>query len=162
MKYDGYSLIPRPVFGHGMVFLSSGYDRPSILAIRTGGSGDVTKTHIAWSTTTAAPHAPSPLLVGDKLYSISDSGVAACFDARTGKVHWQERLDGNFSASPLYADGRIYVQSEEGVGTVLRAGKHFDVLATNPLGERTLASYAAADGALFVRTERHLYRLQER
>jgi outer membrane protein assembly factor BamB len=162
VRYDGYSLIPRPVFGHGMVFLSTGYDRPRTLAIRIGGSGDITKTHVAWSTPKAAPHAPSPLLVGDELYTISDGGVVACFDARTGKVHWQERIDGGFSASPLYADGKIYVQSEEGTGTVLRAGKKFEVLATNPLGERTLASYTAADGALYVRTERHLYRIQQK
>jgi outer membrane protein assembly factor BamB len=162
VHYDGYSLIPRPVFGHGMVFLSSGYDRPKLFAIRANGSGDVTKTHIAWSTAKAAPHAPSPLLVGDELYTISDNGIAACFDARTGKVHWQERIGGNFSASPLYGDGKVYVQSEEGVGTVLRASKRFEVLATSTLDEKTLASYAAADGALFVRTERHLYRIQEK
>jgi outer membrane protein assembly factor BamB len=162
VQYDGYSLIPRPVFGDGMVFLSSGYDRPKLLAIRAGGSGDVTKMHIAWSTAKAAPHAPSPLLVGDALYSISDNGITACFDARTGKVHWQERIGGSFSASPLYGGGKIYLQSEEGVGTVLRAGERFEVLATNTLDEKTLASYAAADGALFVRTERHLYRIQEK
>lgn len=162
VKHDGYSVIPRPVFGHGLLFLSTGYDRPKIMAIRPDGRGNVTKTHVAWTSPKAAPHAPSPLLVGDELYSISDGGVAACFDARTGEVHWQERIGGNFSASPLYADGRIYVLSEEGVTTVLRAGTNFEVLATNAIREKTLASLAAADGALYLRTERYLYRIQEK
>ncbi len=160
VRYTGYSIVPRPVFGHGLVFLSTGYDIPRLLAIRADGSGDVTASHVAWSSNRSAPLTPSPLLVGDELYTISDVGIASCFDARTGKVHWQERVEGNYSASPLYAEGRIYVQSEQGTGTVLRAGKTFAVLAENPLGERSLASYAAADGALFIRTERHLYRVQ--
>jgi outer membrane protein assembly factor BamB len=157
VRTDGYSVIPRPVFGHDLIFLSSGYDRPTLMAIRPDGKEDVTDSHVAWSTTKGAPHTPSPLLVGDELYAISDLGLASCFDARTGKVHWQKRLEGNFSASPLYAAGRVYVQSEEGVGTVLRAGTKYEVLAENSLAERTFASYAAADGALFVRTEKHLY-----
>ena len=90
---------------------------------------------------------------------VSDRGIATCLDARTGKQHWQERLDGGFSASPLYADGKVYFQNEKGVGYVVKAGKQYDLLATNSLGERTLASYAAADGALFIRTEGHLYRI---
>jgi outer membrane protein assembly factor BamB len=161
-KYDGYSVIPRPVFGHGMIFLSSGYDRPTLLAIRAGGTGDVSETHIAWSTTKGAPHTPSPLLVGDELYVVSDGGIASCFDARTGKLHWQERIGGSFSASPFAAGGRIYLQSEEGVTTVLRAGTKLERLAENKLGERTFASYAVADGAIYLRTETKLYRIQEK
>jgi outer membrane protein assembly factor BamB len=160
--FDGYSLIPRPVFGHGMVFLGTGYERPTIMAVRANGSGDVTKSHVLWSSTKAAPHAPSPLLVGDELYTISDLGVAGCFDARTGKVHWLERLDGGFSASPMFAGGKIYLQSEEGIGTVLQAGKKFAVPATNNIGERSLASYAAVDGAIYLRTERHLYCIRQK
>ena len=161
-SYDGYSVIPRPVFGHGLVFLSSGYDRPSLVAVRVDGSGDVTGSHVAWTSVKGAPHTPSPLLVGDELYAVSDGGIATCFDARTGKVHWQERVDGDYSASPLYADGKIYLQSEEGVTTVLRAGKKFENLGQSSLEEKTLASYAVADGAIYLRTERHLYRIQER
>lgn len=161
-KYDGYSVVPRPVHGHGMVFLSSGYDRPSLLAIRVDGVGEVTASHVAWSVTKGAPHTPSPLLVGDELYLVSDLGIASCLDARTAKVHWQERVDGNFSASPLLADGKIYLQSEEGVTTVLRAGKNFARLATNVLNERTLASLAAVDGAIYLRTEGHLYRIEKK
>jgi outer membrane protein assembly factor BamB len=162
VRHEGYSIIPRPVYGHGLVFVGTGYDSPTVVAIRPDGKGDVTDTHVAWTLRKAAPHAPSPLLVGDELYVVSDRGVASCLDAKTGRVHWQERLGGNFSASPLFADGRIYFQNEEGVGVVLRPGTRFERLAKNALEEQTLASYAVADGALFVRTERHLYRIQQR
>jgi outer membrane protein assembly factor BamB len=160
VTYDGYSLIPRPVHGHGLVFVCTGYDRPSLLAIRPGGAGDVTKTHVAWRTAKGVPNTPSLLLAGDELYMVSDQGVASCLDARTGKAHWSERLGGAFSASPLYADGKIYFQSEDGVTTVVRAGREFEQVAVNRLNERTFASPAAADGALYLRTEGHLYRLQ--
>jgi outer membrane protein assembly factor BamB len=88
---------------------------------------------------------------------VSDSGMATCLDAVTGRAYWQERLGGNFSASPLLAEGRIYLQSEEGVGTVLKPGKVFQKLAVNPLGERSLASYAVADHCFFIRTAQNLY-----
>jgi outer membrane protein assembly factor BamB len=161
-QYEGYSVIPRPVYGHGLVFLSSGYDRPTLLAIRVAGRGDVTSSHIAWTVAKGAPHTPSPLLVGNELYMISDGGIASCLDARTGRVHWQERIGGSFSASPLHADGKIYLQSEEGATTVIRVATTFERLAQSKLDERTFASYAAADGAIYLRTERNLYRIQQR
>jgi outer membrane protein assembly factor BamB len=160
--YDGYSLVPRPVFGHGLLFLSSGFDSPVLLAIRPDGRGDVTKTHIAWTSRKAAPLTPSPLLVSEELYTVSDRGIASCMDARTGQVHWQQRIGGSYSASPIHAAGKIYFQSEDGTGVVVQAGKEFKVLAKNALRERTLASYAAVKGALFIRTEKHLYRIEER
>jgi outer membrane protein assembly factor BamB len=156
----GYSVIPRPVYGHGLVFLSTGYDTPSLVAIRPDGKGDVTETHVKWMERKGAPHTPSPLLVGDELYVVSDGGVATCLDAKTGMQHWQQRLGGAFSASPIYADGKIYFQNERGVGYVVKADKQFELLAKNDLEERSLASYAAADGALFIRTEEHLYRIE--
>lgn len=162
VHFKGYSLIPRPVYGHGLVFLSTSYDSPTFLAIRPDGEGDVTKTHIAWRLRRGAPHTPSPLLVGDELYLVSDGGIASCVNAKTGKPYWQERIGGAYSASPVYADGKVYFQSEAGVGTVVRAGKDFEKLATNDMGEPTLASYAAADGALFLRTAEHLYRIESR
>src|SRR5207248_5009384 len=101
-------------------------------------------------------------LVNDELYMVADSGIATCLDAQTGRVHWQERMGGNCSASPVFAEGRIYIQTEEGTGVVLKAGKEFQKLASNPLGERSLASCAIADGALFIRTAQHLYRIQNK
>src|SRR5208283_1019240 len=120
----------------------------------------VTNSHIVWTAAKGAPNTPSLLLVGDELYMISDRGIASCLDARTGKPHWQERIGGNFSASPVYCDGKIYLQSEEGVTTVIRAGKQFAILGTSQLNERTLASYAIADNAIYLRTETQLYRIQ--
>jgi outer membrane protein assembly factor BamB len=162
VRYDGYSVIPRPVYGHGLVFVCTGYNTPSLLAIRPDGEGDVTETHVAWTMRRGVPHTPSLLLQGDELYMVSDRGTASCVEAKTGKVHWQEALRGNYSASPLYADGKVYFQSEEGVGVVVKAGTKFEVLARNAMQERTLASYAAADGALFLRTETELYRIEAR
>lgn len=161
VTYDGYSVIPRPVFGHGLVFLSTSYDSPSILAIRPDGHGDVTDTHVEWSLKKGAPHTPSPLLIGDELYLVSDGGIASCVDAKTGDVHWSERIGTKFSASPVYADGKIYFQDEEGKGTVLKVGTKFQKLGENGFKEPTLASYCVGDGAIFVRTEKRLYKVVE-
>jgi outer membrane protein assembly factor BamB len=160
VRYNGYSVIPRPVYGHGLVFIATGYEAPTVMAIRPDGHGDVTDTHVAWTIRKNAPHTPSLLLLGDELYMVSDGGMASCVEAKTGKVHWQESLERHYSASPLAADGKIYFQSEEGVGTVIKAGKQFELVAKNDLGERSLASFAAADGALFIRTEKNLYRIE--
>ena len=157
---EGYSVVPRPVFGHGLLFLSSGFDRPVVMAIRPDGSGDVTDTHTAWSLTKGGPTTPSLLLVGDELYFVSDAGIASCVDAKSGRVHWQERLGGNYSASPVHAGGRIYFQSEEGSAVVVKASKSSERLATNDLGERSLASFAIGDGVLFIRTEKNLFKVK--
>ena len=154
---EGYSVVPRPVFGQGLLFISTAFDSPEVVAIRPDGQGDVTSTHVVWTLGRGAPKTPSMLLVGDELYFVSDAGIATCIDARTGRVHWSERVGGNYSASPLFGDGRIYLQNEEGTGVVLAPGKTFQQLARNSFGERTLASYAVTDGALFIRTEAHLY-----
>ncbi len=157
---EGYSLVPRPVFAHGLLFIGTGFDQPTVLAIKpVGARGDVTESHIAWTIRKGAPNIPSLLVVGDELYFVADSGVASCADARTGEIHWNERLGGNFSASPVYADGRIYFQNEAGAGFVVKRGTIFALLAQNDLAERTLASYGVADNTLFIRSESHLWRL---
>ena len=158
---DGYSVVPRPVHGQGLIFVCTGYEDPALLAIRTGGRGDVTETHVAWRRDRGVPHNPSPLLVGDRLTIVSDRGIATCLDARTGKELWQRRLGGSMSASPLAALGRIYFPSEEGETIVLRAEGRGEELARNDLGERTLASPAVAGSAIFIRTEKHLFRIEE-
>ncbi len=159
---EGYSVIPRPVYAHGILFIGTGYDRPSIFAVRPAGAkGDATDTAMVWQTAKGAPNTPSAICVGDELYFVSDGGIASCVDARSGKVHWSERLGGDFSASPIFADGRLYFQNETGTGYVLKPGREFEVMAKNELGERSLASYAVTEGALFVRGESHLFRIGE-
>ena len=157
----GFSNVPRPVFGHGLVYLSTGFQQPTLLAVRADGAGDVTRSHVVWRLQRGAPLTPSPILVGGELYFVTDFGIATCVDALTGDVHWQERLGGNHSASPVFAGGRIYFQNEAGVTTVIAPGAEFDVLARNRLDGSTLASMAVSDGALFVRTDTHLYRIEE-
>jgi outer membrane protein assembly factor BamB len=157
---DGFSVVSRPVFAHGLLYISSSFMRPVLYAIKPAAAkGDVTDTHVAWSYAKGIPNTSSPLVVGDEIYCVSDSGIATCLDARTGTLHWSERLGGGFSASPVLAEGRVYFQNEEGVGTVLKAGKTFEVLAKNDLGERTLASPAVTDNTLFLRSKSHLWRI---
>jgi outer membrane protein assembly factor BamB len=159
---DGFSNVPRPIYGHGLVYIATGFQQPSLLAVRADGTGDVTRTHVAWTLRRAAPYTPSPLLVGDELYVVSDIGIATCLDAKTGETHWQQRLDGNYSASPLFADGRIYFLSEEGAATIIAPGKAFRKLATNQLDGATLASIAVSGGSLFIRSNTHLYRIAQK
>ena len=162
VRYDeGFSNVPRPVFAHGHVYIATGFQQPSLLAVRPDGTGDVTKTHVAWTLTRGAPLTPSPLAVGDELYVVNDGGIATCLDGTTGIILWQARLGGTYSASPVFADGRIYFQAEQGVTTVIAPGKTFQRLATNTLDGALLASMAVSGGSLFVRTESHLYRIAE-
>jgi outer membrane protein assembly factor BamB len=158
---EGYSVVAQPAYAHGLVVVSSGYDSAQTFAIRVNGApgGDVTKTHVAWQSRRNAPNTPSPLIVGDELYMVADNGIATCTDLRSGKVHWSERLQGNYSASPIAAEGRIYFQNEEGLGSVVKASTSFQLLAENDLGEPSLASYAVTDGTLFIRTEHHLWKI---
>jgi len=156
---DGFSNVPRPVYGNGLVFICTGFQEPSMLAVRIDGRGDVTKSHVAWTLKRGVPLTPSPLLVGDELYMVNDAGIASCVDAKSGAELWRARINGNFSASPIYADGRIYFLSEEGLTVVIAPGKKFQALATNQLDGETLASMAVSGGSIFVRSRTHLYRL---
>jgi len=157
-----FSTVPRPVFGHGLVYLSPGYFRPNFLAIRPDGMGDVTETHVAWKYPKRVPTNPSPLLVGEELYLCADNGFATCLDAWTGKEVWVQRLAGNFWSSPLYVDGRICIGSEEGKVYVLQPGRQYKLLAANEVKGRVMASPAVVDGALFLRTDQALYRFEKR
>ncbi|MGH9314711.1 MAG: PQQ-binding-like beta-propeller repeat protein, partial [Vicinamibacterales bacterium] len=159
---DGFSNVPRPVYGHGLVYIATGFHQPSLIAVRPDGSGDVTGTHVAWTLRRAVPLTPSPLLVGDELYIVSDTGIASCLDAKTGHVYWQQRLGGAYSASPVFADGRIYFLAEQGVATVIAPGKEFRKLATSTLDGATLASMAVSGKSIFIRTDTHVYRLAAR
>jgi outer membrane protein assembly factor BamB len=156
---DGFSNVPRPVFGQDLVFIATGFQQPSLIAVRPDGSGDVTRSHVAWTLRRGAPLTPSPILVGDQLFVVNDTGIATCVDAKTGTIQWQQRLGGNYSASPVYADGRIYFPSEEGVTTVIEPGTTFKRLAVNQLDGAILASMAVAERSFFLRTHSHLYRI---
>ena len=158
---DGFSNVPRPVFGHGLVYIATGFQQPSLLAVRADGAGDVTRTHVAWALRRAAPLTPSPLLVGDELYLVNDNGIASCLDAKSGKIHWQQRLNGNYSASPVFADGRIYFLDEDGRATVIAPGTEFKLLSTSHLDGGTLASMAISGGSIFIRTDKYLYRIRQ-
>ena len=156
---DGFSNVPRPVYGHGLVYIATGFQQPVLIAVRVDGKEDVTKTHVAWTLRRSVPYTPSPLLVGEELYLVSDIGIATCLDAKTGEIRWQQRLGGNFSASPVFADGRIYFLNEQGITTVLATGKEFRRLATNSLDGWTFASMAISNGAIFLRSDSSLYRI---
>lgn len=156
---DGFSNVPRPVYGHGLVYICTGFHQPSLMAVRPDGRGDVTSSRTAFTIKRGVPLTPSPLLVGEELYLITDNGIASCIDARTGAEHWRARVGGNHSASPIFADGRIYFLSEAGVATVIEPGKQHKVLSVNVLDGTTLASMAVSASSLFVRSQTHLYRL---
>lgn len=162
VRYSGYSLIPRPVFGHGLLFICTGYDSPQLLAIRPDGKGDVTDTHVAWTFKQGISCTPSPILVNDELYFVSDGGVGTCLDAATGKLVWKRRFGGNFSASPILADGKLYFVAEEGTTHVIEPGKQYKRLAMNRINGTTFASPAVSGKALYLRSDKSLYRIEER
>jgi outer membrane protein assembly factor BamB len=153
-------VIPTPVVGYGMVFCASGRAGPT-LAIKPGGTGDVTGTHLEWTSPRGSPFVPSPLLYGGRLYTINDmASIVTCLDATTGESVWQGRLGTarreGFSASPVGVDGKVFFTSDDGETFVLAAGPTFNLLHVNQLGARTLASPALVDGRWYFRTDRHL------
>lgn len=154
-------VIPTPVVGYGMVFCSSGRAGPT-LAIRPGGRGDVTRTHLAWTSPRGSPFVPSPILYGEHLYMVNDiASIVTCLEAMTGKVMWQGRLGvarrEGFSASPVAVDGKVFFTNDEGETFVLKAGPTFELMHVNALDETTLATPALVDGRWYIRTDRHLY-----
>jgi outer membrane protein assembly factor BamB len=162
VRYPEHSAATRPLFGHGLVYLSTGFGRAQLLAIRPDGLGDVTDTHVVWKAFKGIGRKPSPLLVDDLIYTVSDSaGIVTSLDARTGEEVWQARVGGErHSASPLYAEGRIYVFAEDGSAAALRPGRSHHELGRGALGEGgVMATPAIAGDSFFVRTESHLYRI---
>jgi outer membrane protein assembly factor BamB len=153
----GEGVVPSIVIGDGLVFATSGFGESAIRAIRTGGKGDVTKTHIAWESKEDVPKIPSMLYVKPYLYLVTEGGLAKCIEAATGKVIWENRLGDKVSASPVWADGRIYFLSEEGLTTIIEAGPEFKVIAKNDIGEKCGASPAISQGQIFIRSESNLY-----
>jgi outer membrane protein assembly factor BamB len=161
VRYDGYSVVPKPVVSEGRILVATGFGPTKLLAIRPGGSGEVTASHVDWEVGKGIPKTPSVLAHDGLVYLVSDDGIALCIDAKTGENVWRSRLGGNYSASPILVGDKLYFSSEEGVTTVIRAGREFEKLASNDLEEATLASPAAAENALFIRTAAALYRIEQ-
>jgi outer membrane protein assembly factor BamB len=157
-----HSASTRPVIGHGMIFFPTGFATGQLFAVRTGGEGLITDTHVAWKVKRSVPNKPSILLVDDLIYMISDTGIAGCIDAKSGELVWQHRIGGEYSASPVYADSRLWFLSEDGRTTVLKPGRVFEQVAENRLDEGFLASPAIAGRAFYLRTRTHLYRIEEK
>lgn len=159
VKHGGMNASARPLYRSGLVYLNTAAGGMKLLAVRPDGTGDVTGTKIAWTSAQGSGTRSSQLILGDRLFIVGDAGTATALDAATGKAVWQKRLGGEYSSSPIVADGKIYCPDQEGQTTVLSATEPFDVLATNTLADGCMASPAVYDGALYLRTKTHLYKI---
>ena len=165
VRYEQHSAAARPLFAHGLVYIDTGFSKADLLAIRPDGRGDVTDTHVAWRAIKGIGAKPSPVMVGDLLYAVSDTGgVVTCLDAKSGAEVWQHRLGSPaHSASPLFADGALYFFSEDGSAVALKPGREYQEMGRGSVEEGgVMATPAIAGKALFVRTESHLYRVERR
>ena len=152
-----HAAVPRPVYRNGLVYVCTGYSKPRLVAIRVGGKGDVTDSHVVWEYDKQVPEISSPIVIGDEIYFVSGKGVLTCLDAASGQLVWQERLGGNYSASPLASGKHLYFTSEGGLTTVIEAGRTYRELARNQLFGQTRASPGVSGESLLIRTARVLY-----
>ena len=157
---NGYSVVPRPVYNSGLIYVSSGYDHPTLYAIKAGGSGDITKSHLAWETRKGAPRNSSVIVTNGLVFMAADHGVVSCLDAVTGKVHWIERVAGSCSSSILHAMGNLFLTDETGKTFIFEAQKNYRLLASNDLNEKMLASPVPYKKSLVMRTEKNLWRIK--
>ena len=156
---NGYSVVPRPIFHQGLIFMSSGYDSPVFYAIKLEGRGDITKSNLVWKTRKGAPRNSSPVVVNDLLFMAADHGVVSCLNAKTGQLIWMERVAGSCSPSMLYSNGKIFLTDETGKTFIFDADKKFNLIATNDLEEQTLASPVVCNDSILIRTEMGLWRI---
>ena len=158
---EGYSVVPRPVFADDMLYVLSGFNRPSMLAIKVDGStGDLTDSHVQWRAIKAMPKTPSPIAVDGLVYAIDDTGSLSCLDAISGELLWKEKLIGNFSASPVLAGDTLYCCTEDGVCYVLKVSSAgAEIIWETDLEERILASPAVVDEAIYIRSDPHLWKI---
>lgn len=160
---EGFSVVPRPLYHEGMIYVCSGFGRAILFAIKADGKGDVTETHLVWKDDKAVPKESSPIIVDDLIYVNDDKGILSCFVAATGEELYRERLDGQggYSASPVYAGGYLFFHNGSGLTTVIKPGRVFTKVAENALGEPGLSSFAVVADGFIVRTEDHLIRIGE-
>jgi outer membrane protein assembly factor BamB len=149
--------IPAPAYEDGILYMSRGYRSGPYMALRIGGRGDVSKTHILWRVATGAPYVSSLVFHDGLVYMANGNGIVTCIDGETGERVWQERVGGIYTASPVVADGKIHLLNESGETVVLRAGREPHILERNPIGERAVASPAISKGQIFIRTDAHLF-----
>jgi len=149
--------IPTPTFHDGVVYMSRGYRSGPYMAIRPGGRGDISTSHVVWQVSTGAPYISSLVYDGGLLYMANDVGALTAVDAATGAKVWQERVDGIFSASPVAAGGKVYFVSETGETIVVRSGRQPAIIAKNDIGERLIASPAVSNGQIFLRSDGQLF-----
>jgi outer membrane protein assembly factor BamB len=154
--------VPSPIVHDGIIYMSRGYRSGPFFAIRPGGSGDVSTSHVLWHVPTGAPYVSSLVYDGGRVYMANDVGVLTAVDARSGERVWQERIDGVFSASPVAAGGHVYFASENGDTIVVKSAAKPAVVGKNPIGERTIASPAIAGGRIYLRTDLHLFAIGQR
>lgn len=161
LRYRDDSAISRVVTGHGLLFVNTGGNPggSQLYAVREGGTGDITETHVVWKMLEDAPHESSPVVVGDLLYTMSDRGVLKCIEATTGAVVWAEDLREKHSASLLASGNRIHFSNKRGQTTIIEAGRAYKVLATNQLDGELWTSPAVVGHSLVLRTKTHLYRI---
>lgn len=154
----GEGKVPSVIVGDDLAFTSGGWGgKESIKAFKLGGKGDLKETNLAWEQRKGMPKVPSMIYLKPHLFSITDGGVATCMRAETGELVWQERVGGNFSASPVAADGKIFLLGDNGETAIIEAGPEFKVLARNPLGEKVQASIAISNNRLYIRSEQNLF-----
>lgn len=159
-RHAGHSVVPRPVFANELLYFCTGHWTPALVALTVNGTGEFGEDRVKFQLRGGAPLTPSPLIEGARLYMVSDQGVLTCANALTGKQLWRQRLGGNFSASLTLADGKIYALSEDATMHVLAPGDEFQSLSSNQLDGRALATPAFVDGAIYLRTDAHLYRIE--
>ena len=157
----GFNVAARPLYAHGLVYVFTSGLTGHLLAVRPDGTGDVTDSHVAWSTTRGTPHIPSPVIVDDLLFMVTTSGIARCLDAKSGNEVWVRRIGGEHWASPLFADGKIFFFSKQGEITVITASRKSETIARNKLYAAFIASPAVVDNALILRSTTHLYRIEK-
>jgi outer membrane protein assembly factor BamB len=160
VQHGDWSVAPRPLYDNGLAFVTTGLSKTELLAVKTDGTGDITGSHIAWRLKTHIGKYASPLLVDGLIYTAAEESFVTCLEAATGKVIWRERIGGKYAASPVYVDGRLYFFSQDGTTTVLKPGRTLEVLATNKLENGFMASPAVSGKAFFLRTKKHLYRVE--